>query len=334
MGSGKKDWKVYLPLALVVAAIVAGGIYWYIDYSNYLKTDDAYVTSDNVSVSSKILGRITHLYADEGDSVKAGQLLVELDSTDLLAQKKQIVAGKLQTEAGKLQAEAKYAYDSKNINVLKIALEKAKEDFDRAKMQYSGDVITKEQFDHAKKALETAQAQFEASKAQLQVSRTQITSADASIVSADAQIGVVSTQLNNTRLYSPCDGIISKRWLLSGDIAQPGQSVFSVNNNRKFWVLVYLEETKMDGLHIGQQAFYTLDTYPDVTFEGKVFTIGSTTASQFSLIPPSNASGNFTKVTQRVPVKISIDATKEGQKISSFKLMTGMSAVVKIKKQS
>jgi membrane fusion protein (multidrug efflux system) len=86
----------------------------------------------------------------------------------------------------------------------------------------------------------------------------------------------------------------------------------------------------METLLNGQKAIFTLDTYPDVVFTGKVFTMGSTTASQFSLIPPNNASGNFTKVTQRIAVKISIDGTEDGKKISSFNFMTGMSAVVKI----
>jgi membrane fusion protein (multidrug efflux system) len=334
MSKGKKDWKVYLPLAVVIVAIAAGGVYWYVDYSKYVKTDDAYVASDNTSVSSKLMGRISHLYAEEGDSVNQGQLLAELDSIDLLAQKKQIVAGKLQTVANKLQAQAKYEYDVKNIQVLKIGFEKAKEDFDRTKLQYKGDVVTKEQYDHSKKALETAQAQYDASKAQLDVSQSQIKTAEASIANADAQIEVVSTQLSNTRLYAPTGGVVAKRWLLPGDIAQPGQSIYTVNNNHKFWVMVYLEETKMEGLHQGQHAIFTLDTYPEVTFEGKIFTIGSTTASQFSLIPPNNASGNFTKVTQRVPVKISIDGTTKGQKASSFNLLTGMSAVVKIEKKS
>jgi membrane fusion protein (multidrug efflux system) len=178
--------------------------------------------------------------------------------------------------------------------------------------------------------LETAKAQLEAAKAQLVVSKTQIKSAETAISSAQAQIGVITTQLNNTRLYAPVDGLVAKRWLLSGDIAQPSQSIYTINNDRRFWVLVYLEETKMETLHIGQKAKFTLDTYPDVVFTGKVFTIGSTTASQFSLIPPNNASGNFTKVTQRVGVKISIDGTEKGDKMSKFKLLTGMSAVIKI----
>ncbi len=131
-------------------------------------------------------------------------------------------------------------------------------------------------------------------------------------------------------MYAPTDGIVAKRWLLPGDIANPGQSIYTINNNSKFWVMVYLEETKLGKLHLGQAAKFTLDTYPGVTFTGKIFVMGSTTASQFSFIPPSNASGNFTKVTQRVPLKITIDGTDDGKKLSSFRLMTGMSAKVKI----
>ncbi len=330
MTEKKRNLKVYIPLILVVAIVLVGGTYWYIDYSRYIKTDDAYVTSDVVTVSPKIMGRISKLYAEEGDSVQQGQLLAELDSTDLLAQKQQLKAAKMQTETGKLQAEAKYDFDVKNADVLKINVERTKEDFDRAKTQFNGGVTTKEQFDHAKKAYETAQAQYEAAKTQLTLSKTQIKSAETAVNTSDAQLEVVNTQLRNTRLYAPASGVIAKRWLLPGDIANPGQSVFTVNNNAKFWIMIYLEETKMEKLKIGQAAKFTLDTYPGVTFTGKIFLIGSTTASQFSLIPASNASGNFTKVTQRVPVKISIDGTEEGKNISDYRLMTGMSAVVKI----
>lgn len=326
----KKDWKIYIPLTAVILLVIVGGIYWYIDYSSYIRTDDAVVASDVVSVSPKIMGRINKLYVEEGDSVKKGQLLAELDSVDLLAQKQQVLASKVQTEANKSQTEAKYQYDQKNIKVLEIGVDKAKEDYDRAKAQNAGGVITKEQFDHTQKALETAKAQLDAAKAQLLVSKTQIKSAETAISSAQAQIGVIKTQLSNTRLYAPVDGLVAKRWLLSGDIAQPSQSIYTINNNSRFWVLVYLEETKMQTLHIGQKAKFTLDTYPDVVFTGKVYAKSSTTASQFSLIPPNNASGNFTKVTQRVAIKISIDGTEDGKKLSSYNFMTGMSAVVKI----
>jgi membrane fusion protein, multidrug efflux system len=332
MTKNKKDLKIYIPLIAVIMIVIVSGIYWYIDYSNYIKTDDALVTSDVVTVSPKIMGRISKVYVEEGDSVKQGQLLAEIDSTDLLAQKQQIVSMKAQTVAGKAQAEAKYQYDIKSIDVLKINVDRAKEDFDRAKTQFAGGVTTKEQYDHTKKSLETAQAQLDAAKAQIQVSKTQINSAQTTVASSQAQIEVINTQLKNTRLYAPVDGIAARRWLLAGDIVNPGQSIYTINNNNRFWVTVYLEETKVDKLHIGQAAKFTLDTYPDVVFTGKIFLLGSTTASQFSLIPASNASGNFTKVTQRVQIKISIDGTEKGEKSSAFRLMTGMSAVVKIVK--
>jgi len=136
--------------------------------------------------------------------------------------------------------------------------------------------------------------------------------------------------LGNTKLYAPSDGIIAKRWLLPGDITQPGQSVFTITNNHKLWIIVYLEETNLSQIHINQKARYTIDAFPGAVFTGRVFSIGSNTASQFSLIPPNNASGNFTKVTQRVPLKISIDGIEKGKKLSDYKILSGMSAVVKI----
>lgn len=335
MNSNKtnSNWKAYLLLTAIILGVIGYSAYWYIDYSKYIKTDDASLASDNSSVSAKILGRISRLYVSEGDSVKQGQLLAELDSLDLLAQKRQMIAARTQTEAAKDQAVARYQYDEKNIQVLRIALEKAKDDMERAQAQFVGQVMTKEQFEHVQKAEETAQAQLEAAQAQLVVSKTQIKSAETAISSAQAQIDVMITQLRNTRLYAPVGGVVAKRWLLPGDMTQPGQSIYTINNNQKFWILVYLEETKMEAIHIGQKAKFSLDTYSGIVFTGKVFDIGATTASQFSLIPSNNASGNFTKVTQRVPLKISIDETETGQEISSFRFLSGMSAVVKIIKE-
>lgn len=326
----EKSGKVYIPLILVIALVLGGGIYWYIDYSKYVKTDDAKVESDNVAVSPKMLGRISELFADEGAVVKKGQLLAVLDSTDMVAQKNQTIAAKSLAEASVLQARAKYQYDLKNNKVLEVSLSKAKEDFDRAKVQFAGNVITQEQFDHAKKAFETAQAQLDAAHSMANVSSTQIQSAQASVESAQAQINLISTQLNNTKLFAPSDGIIGKRWLMPGDIAQPGQSIFTIVNDSKLWISIFLEETKLENLKVGQSVIFTLDTYPGVTFTGKILTLGSNTASQFSLIPASNASGNFTKVTQRVQLKISIDGVTEGKKLEDYRILSGMSAVVKI----
>jgi len=226
-GKKEKGIKVYIPLIVVIAIVLCGGWYWYSEYTKYVSTDDAHIDSDNYAISSKILGRINHIYFEEGDTVKKGDLLAELDSTELHAQKMQAIANLAQSEAAQLQSEAKLNYDQENIKVFQVGLSKAQEDYARAREQYKGDVITKEQFDHSKKAWETAKAQLEAAKTQLSVSRAQIGSSKAAIETTRAQIGVISTQLNNTHLYAPIDGVVAKKWLLDGDVSQPGLSYVS-----------------------------------------------------------------------------------------------------------
>jgi membrane fusion protein, multidrug efflux system len=326
----KKRFKIYLPVIIVIAAVLAIGYVWYRNYSRYISSEDAYIDADRVSVSSKMLGRITRLYFDEGDSVKAGELLAELDSTDLVAQKNQSIALTHQAIASKIQAEARLAFDEESIKVQEINLEKATDDYNRAQEQFKGNVIPKEQYDHVLKAYQSAQAQLDAAQSQLKVSKAMVGSAEAAVNSATAQVGVIESQLRNTRLYSPADGVIAKRWLLPGDIVQPGQSIFTIYDDHKYWVEVNLEETKLADIFPGQKAKYTIDAFPGATFYGKVFYIGSNTASQFSLIPPNNASGNFTKITQRVEIKISIDSVDPGNDLKKYSFLAGMSVVVKI----
>lgn len=328
--SKKNRLKVYIPLALVIVMVLAGAFYWYRDYKRFITTDDAHIDADNISVGSKILGRISAIYAAEGDRVKEGNLLAAIDSSDFLAQRNQSVAMRAQAQANLIQSETKYNSDQKSIKVTEINLERATEDLARAKSQAEGGVITTEQFDHIKKAYETASAQLEAAKAQLLVSKSMISSASASVETADAQIKVLDTQLKNTRLYAPAEGIIAKRWLLPGDVVQPGQSVFTLTISNNLWVVAYMEETKISDVHIGENVRFTIDAFQGVRFYGKVFLVGSTTASVFSLIPANNASGNFTKVTQRIPIRISIDSADNKKEISSFNILSGMSVIVKI----
>jgi membrane fusion protein (multidrug efflux system) len=317
-------------LGIVIILVLVGVWYWYKDYTRYISTDDAHVDADNVTVGSKILGRISAIYAKEGDFVKKGRLLAELDSSDLVAQKNQALALRLQALANMNQSVIKYTSDLKSLRVLDINLERAADDLNRAKNQSAGGVITTEQYDHINKTYETAAAQLEAAKAQINVSKAQISTASAVVGTSDSQIKVLDTQLKNTKLYAPADGIISKRWMLPGDVIQPSQSVFTMTNYSRIWIVAFIEETKILNIHPGQDVKFKLDAFDGVKFHGKIFHIGSSTASVFSLIPANNASGNFTKVTQRIPVRISIDSTDDGKDISSLNILSGMSAVVRI----
>jgi membrane fusion protein, multidrug efflux system len=327
----RKKKKAFIPFfVLFVAVIVFGGI-WYTRYLKYVNTDDALVDGDNVALAAKIMGRVAAIYAREGDSVKANQLLVLLDTADIYAQKLQAEAQVNQALANLVQAESKYNADVKNINVFKINADKSKSDFERAQRQRNTDVISQEQFENIAKANQTSNAQLLAAQAMLKVSSAQVNSARAAIENAKAMVNVISTQMQNTRLFSSFDGIIAKRWLEPGDIAQMGQTILTINNNTNLWVSVYIEETKLKYLHIGQEAEFTIDAIPNAVFTGKLFYIGNNTASRFSLIPPSNASGNFTKITQRVQLKVSIDGVNN-EKLSHYKLFPGMSAIMKLHK--
>jgi membrane fusion protein (multidrug efflux system) len=295
--------RVLIPLFLLIIVAAVGAWYWYVNLREFDSTDDAYVDGNRVSISSKMLGRIIQLTVDEGDSVKPGQVIVRLDDSDLRAQDE--------------QAKAALAYARETVTLAKVNVDKAQDDYQRAKIQFNGNIIPKEQYDHAQKSMQAAQAQYSIALAQVGTAR--------------AQLGVVQTQLLNTTIAAPFDGVVSKRWVMAGDVVQPGQPIFSIYDLQHLWVTANFEETKLASLRLNDPVEISVDAYPDSHFEGKVIQLGANTASQFSLIPPNNASGNFTKVTQRVPVKISIeDADSSGQSRSP-QLLPGMSVEVKVK---
>jgi len=291
--------RILIPLLIFIVIGVAAW-YWYMGNKGYVSTDDAFIDADKATISSKILGRIINLKAAEGDTVYAGQVLIRLDTIDLKAQEKQFIAAT--------------ASATESISLSKVNLEKAKEDFDRAKSQYKDNIITKEQYDHAAKALDAAQAEYNISLTKPALSK--------------AQQEVVEAQLKNGTIYSPISGIIAKKWVLEGDVIQPGQPVYTIFDSKNIWITAEFEETRLGLIAPGDQVEISVDSYPDKKFTGRVYQIGSNTASEFSLIPPNNASGNFTKVTQRVPVKILFDNT------NNFSLLPGMSVEVRVKEKN
>jgi membrane fusion protein, multidrug efflux system len=294
--------RVVIPVTLVIILALAGAWYWYVNLRDFVSTDDAYIDQNRVSISSKILGRVSVLTVDEGDTVTQGEILVRLDETDLLAQKEQAVAS--------------LRFSEESVNLAKVNLARAQDDYSRAEQQFKDAVITKEQYDHARSALEAARAENS-----IALSR---------IGTARAQVRVVQAQLENCSVVSPVDGKVAKRWVLRGDVVQPGQPVFSVYDRKEIWVTANLEETNLHAVRLDQPVTIAVDGYPARTFSGRVFQIGSSTAAQFSLIPPSNASGNFTKITQRVPVKISITEERSAG-TQPIELLPGMSVEVRIK---
>jgi membrane fusion protein (multidrug efflux system) len=294
--------RVLIPFVVFILAVAFGAWYWYHNLRNFVSTDDAYVDADRVSISAKVLGRIVQITADEGSAVKKGDVLARLDDTDLRAQME--------------QAKANLDLALASLPLAKVNVDRATEDYKRADVQIKGAVITQEQYSHAQKTLDAAQAEYAIAQSRVGV--------------AKAQMGVVEAQLQNMILSAPFDGVVARRWLLEGDIVQPGQPIFSIYDIQRVWIAANLEETNLETVKLQNDVEVHVDMYHGRVFRAKVGLIGDYTAAQFSLIPPNNASGNFTKITQRVPLRIYLDGlTPEIRERYPFR--PGMSVEVKIR---
>ncbi len=298
-----KKKRFLLPVIFLLVVVILVGVYWFMFLRDFISTDDAYVDANQLDISAKILGRITELAVDEGDTLTQGELLVWLDDSDLKAQENQEMQNITLSE--------------QNVSLTQVALELAENDYHRTRSLYEDSIVTFDQFDHAEKAFRIAQAQHNVALAQVNSSK--------------AKLNVVLTSLENTKITSPMKGVVAKKWVLPGDVVQPGQAILSLFDLENIWVTANFEETKLSSIHPGDPAEISVDAHPNIKFQGKVLLIGTVTAAQFSLIPPNNASGNYTKVTQRVPIKISIERPAGSNDPGSLMLLPGMSVEVKIR---
>jgi membrane fusion protein (multidrug efflux system) len=277
-------------LVLLIAGI--GGLFYWISTLKYVETDDAAIDGNHVSVSAKMLGRIKNLLVDEGAKVEAGQLLIQLDDADLRAQE-------TQSSTGLVSAQA-------NVSLAKVTLKKAQDDFDRSDVQFKAGYVSKEQYDHAQSALDTSKVQY--SIAVAQVNNTQ------------AQLGVIQTGLLNTKIIAPISGIIAKRSVMSGEVVQPGQVIFLINDLHRVWVTANFEETKIRLIRPNESVEISVDAYPYHTIKGRVIQVGA------AIVPPPFQISDTTKTTQKIPVKILFDRIPD-----SMALFPGMSVEAKIR---
>ena len=295
--------KIPLYILVVVVCCAAIVVVWFTYYRPFVGTNDAIIDGFKVTVSSDISARLTKLYVDEGDFVKAGDLIADMDDTI--------------SQSQRVEAEAKIVSLRASVMLEEFHFEKVRNDFERAVKGFQEGVTSAQQLDHAQKNFAIAKSKLEMTKADLEHAIT--------------QLGVIETILTHTKVYAHIDGKIVKRWVYEGDVMAAGQAMFSLYDLKDVWVLANLEETKMENVKIGDEVEIHVDAYPDKKFQGKIFVIKGAAASEFSLIPQDNATGNYTKVAQRVPLKITIEGSKGPQEDDCLYLFPGMSAEVKIK---
>jgi membrane fusion protein (multidrug efflux system) len=266
-------------------------------------------------------GYIKKLYIRDYDSVKAGALVAEIDDADLPLQLKEMEAALAQTKINIVNAKASLnnalvslKVNKGNIDLSEIRLKKAEQDLNRDKNLFAAEPITKKQLDDSQYNYETALQQchnshrdYNAADSRIAVLKAAVEKAEASIAVQQAKIDQQKLKLTHTKIFAPQSGKIGKRNVSEGQFVQEGTPLFSIVDDSNYWVVANFKENQLQHLHTGKKVVIEIDAYPNKKFIGTVANLSDATGAKFALLPPDNASGNFVKVTQRVPVKINFD---------------------------
>jgi membrane fusion protein (multidrug efflux system) len=286
---------------------------------NHVSTDNAQVDGHIVPILPKVGGFVAEVRVDENHAVKAGDTLVVLDDRDFrarLAQTEADLAALLATVSSRTrvgQAEAQVAQAQANAA-------KATADLARIEPLAAQNVVSQQQLDAARAAAAAAQAQLASAQAAL-------VGADARVAAARSARDQAALMLSYTRITAPSNGVVSKKAVELGQLVAAGQPLMSVVPLEDIWVTANLKETETADVAPGDSVDFTVDAYKGRHFRGHVESVSPATGAKFSLLPPDNATGNFTKVVQRIPVRVRPDDAPD----SAHPLRPGMSVVVTIK---
>lgn len=328
--------SIVIIVVVLVAAFAAGGLWWWIRSSRVVSTDDARVNGTIVVVSAKVSGRIDKVLVKEGDQVEAGQVIAVLEKRDFEAQVEQAGANLAMARAKLAEVVAgnrpqEIAQANAGVNQAAANLDNARKNYARSEMLYHQGAISVQQLDAAKTAADVAQAQYNAAAEQASLtaegSRPEdIQIAKAQVQQAEAVLKTAEIQLDDAVVKSPVSGTVALKSVEDGVIISFGQQLFSISNLADVWIGANIEETYIGRIKIGQPVEFTIDAYPGKKFTGQVMELGPAAGSQFALLPTENTSGNFTKVTQRLPIRIKAEP-------SDYILKPGMSAIIDIRTQ-
>ncbi|MFH0753305.1 MAG: HlyD family secretion protein [Candidatus Omnitrophota bacterium] len=315
-------------IAGVVLAIVAVlGIMHVVSGMAFVSTDDAYVDGRTHTVAPKISGMIQKVYVADNQSVKKGDVLVDIDPADYQVKLNEAKAGLGAQEARVAEAKSRVDGAQAFFNVQCAVFKQAQLDQARAQRLFEQGVLSKEK-------LEKAMTGFDLGRAQLAAAQEGIVQAQAAVALEVAQVDIrkamlEAAQLNRSyvRIVAPADGWVTKKSVEEGNMIQPGQPMMAIVALDELWVTANFKETQLEHVHPGQPVFLHVDAYPGRSFKGKVQSLMAGTGAAFTLFPPENALGNYVKVVQRVPVKIVLD--KDSDKAQELRV--GMSVMAKIR---
>ncbi|WP_233114740.1 EmrA/EmrK family multidrug efflux transporter periplasmic adaptor subunit [Aggregatibacter actinomycetemcomitans] len=307
------------------------GLYWFFFVKTYQTTEDAYVSGNQVMISAQIAGNVRQINAENMDFVHAGDVLLELDDADY-----QLIFSQAQnTLASAVRQISQLGYTVKQLEATvqanQIALNKVQGDLARREMLGKSGAIDKESLQHAREAVVIAEANLKAVKNQLAANQSLLLNVplkeQPEIQKAISSLKQAWLNLQRTKIVSPVDGYVARRSTQIGQKVAVGSTLMAVISNDKMWVDANFKETQLKDMRIGQPVKLSFDLYGhDVKFDGKVEGIEMGTGSAFSLLPAQNATGNWIKVIQRVPVRVSLDA----QQLARYPLRIGLSTLVEV----
>lgn len=328
---GKRKRTLLLLTLLFIIVAVAYGIYWFIVARHFEETDDAYVAGNQVQIMAQVSGSVTKVWADNTDFVKQGDVLVTLDQTDA-----QQAFEKAKTElASSVRQTRQQMINSKqlqaNIQVQKTALAQAQTDFNRRVPLGSANLIGREELQHARDAVASAQAQLDVAVQQYNANQAMILDTaleqQPAVLQAATEVRNAWLALERTKVVSPITGYVSRRAVQPGAQIGTTTPLMAVVPATRLWVDANFKETQLAHMRIGQSATVVSDIYgDDVTYTGKVVGLDMGTGSAFSLLPAQNATGNWIKVVQRLPVRIELDE----KQLAEHPLRIGLSTLVKV----
>jgi membrane fusion protein (multidrug efflux system) len=341
--------KPRLPTLLPVAVVLAlsGGLLFGISArweqwtasSSVQKTDDAQVKADVTPLSTKSSGIVSVVAVNDYQRVKAGDLLVQLKDDDFRAQVELAEAALAASEAALVNLKSQRALQGSRIVAARANWDAAKPDVERTRRELTREQTLEEARVSTQQRLEIAtadherlvatlsgrRAELEAQIKQLAVFDTQEAQLQADVLAKRASLKLANVGLDYTRILAPSDGIVSERKVHSGQLVSAGTQVLSIVGTRT-WVVANYKEAQLAHVKVGDRARIQVDGIPDAELQGRVETISPASGSVFSLLPPDNATGNFTKIAQRIPVKIVFD-----DRALDERLRPGMSATVSVR---
>lgn len=324
---------------LACVALIAGFTLYWLSAQNYESTDDAFVDADISQVAAQIGGRVAKLFVQDNQAVTAGQVLVELDPRDQQMRLDQMAAQRDQAKAGLDQAranlpvrQAELSQAAANIRVAEADLQQRQRDLGRYTAinprAISGQVI-----DSARAAASSAGARLDsardaeaAARAQLAVLKAQVASAAASLRLAEANLANAKLQLSYASIVAPANGRIARRTVQLGNYVSPGQALMAVVQPN-CWVTANFKESQLASMHPGLAASVAIDALGGRTVPAHVASLQPGTGSVFSSLPAENATGNYVKIVQRLPVKLTFDTDA----CKALGLAPGMSVEPRVK---